>query len=232
MTRIVNFADGFSSNSQPELEDISASSLNSYISDGAYETAFPSFSVGAIYFNTTLDKPRIYTSGGWITIGSASVLEPEVPPETPNGIITAFTVISAPVTDNSILVFKDGVNCTHTTEWSYSSGVLTFTTAPRTGEKISFVILTEGTPTSPILSSSFEVFYHTMSGPEMAAKQFTLSPTPSDPTKVLCEFVGVTTQVYGVDYTVSGATFDFNGLGLDTDAILTTGDVLRIVYLT
>jgi len=74
------------------------------------------------------------------------------------------------------------------------------------------------------------VEYHDITAPEALAKSFALSSTPFDPTKVVVDALGGGAQRYGVDYTVTGSTLSWTGLGLD--GVLDTGDALRILYWT
>jgi hypothetical protein len=79
-------------------------------------------------------------------------------------------------------------------------------------------------------AGTFEVEYRTITGGEETAKQLTLAATPLTPAKVLVDYISGCAQSYSVDFTVSGATLDWNGLGLD--GVLTAGDELRIVYFS
>jgi hypothetical protein len=74
------------------------------------------------------------------------------------------------------------------------------------------------------------VQYITVSAPQAVAKAVTLSAAPTVPSKTLVDMLQGDAQIYGVDYTVSGTTLSWSGLGLD--GVLTTGDILRIVYWT
>lgn len=76
-----------------------------------------------------------------------------------------------------------------------------------------------------------EVELRTITGGEATAKQITLAATPATPAKVLVDFIGVGPQFYGDDYTVSGTTLDWTGLGMDSITVV-AGDKLRIVYWT
>lgn len=73
-----------------------------------------------------------------------------------------------------------------------------------------------------------EVELRTISGGESTAKQLTLASTPATSNKTQLLIKGAPSQFYGDDYTVSGATLSWNGLGLD--GILTTGDKVTIIY--
>lgn len=77
--------------------------------------------------------------------------------------------------------------------------------------------------------NAFEVEYRTLTGGEAAAKSLTLSQTPDDDTKVLVDVIGGTAQEFSVDFTCSGTTLSWTGLGLDSIPLV-AGDKLRIVY--
>lgn len=79
-------------------------------------------------------------------------------------------------------------------------------------------------------STDVAVEYHTLSAPEIAAKQFTLADTPETASEVLIDLIGGSSQIFAVDFTVSGSVVDWTGLALDGQVI--AGDILRVVYLT
>src|SRR5262245_51202487 len=73
------------------------------------------------------------------------------------------------------------------------------------------------------------VFYHTVSAPEAAAKQFNLPTVPPDTGKLVVDIhQGPPALLYNVDYTTIGLVFDWNGLGLD--GLLAAGDTVRVIY--
>jgi hypothetical protein len=73
-----------------------------------------------------------------------------------------------------------------------------------------------------------EVELRTISAPEDAAKQLTLTSTPLDGAKVILAIQGAPSQINGLDFSVTGTTLSWSGLGLD--GILAAGDEIYIQY--
>lgn len=71
---------------------------------------------------------------------------------------------------------------------------------------------------------------HTITAGEASAKEFTLSYTPHTPSEVIVFPYGGTLVEYGTDYTISGDTFSWSGLGLD--GILAENDEIQFMYFT
>jgi hypothetical protein len=63
---------------------------------------------------------------------------------------------------------------------------------------------------------------------EESTKQLTLGSTPSVPSKVVFLHSEGPVQVYALDFTVSGTTLSWNGLGLD--GILNENDNIVLMY--
>ena len=72
--------------------------------------------------------------------------------------------------------------------------------------------------------------YRTLSSGESAAKQLTLANVPANAAMVILDVIDGGPQQYSVDYSVSVDVVSWSGLGLD--GILSTGDVLRLLYFT
>lgn len=81
---------------------------------------------------------------------------------------------------------------------------------------------------STATGSALEIEYRTISAGENTAKQLTLAATPGTPTEVMLAIAGAPTQVYGLDFTVSGSVLSWSGTALD--GILSTGDQVLITY--
>lgn len=73
-----------------------------------------------------------------------------------------------------------------------------------------------------------KVEQRTISVGEAAAKSLTLAQAPSNAAQVSLNVVGGCVQFYGTDFTVSGTTLTWNGLGLD--GLLTSSDSIVLIY--
>lgn len=176
------------------------------------------------------------TAGRWVVIstagagGSGAGVGYQESLGTGDGVTTSFGPLSfVPSSTESIIVLLDGV-VEPIANWSYPTTDVVFSTAPALGQSVYVWYLTGGTPIVVGPTGTQEVEYRTLSGGEAAAKQLTLSATPLSASKVMVDLIGGSAQEYSVDYTVSGSVLDWNGLGLD--GVLSTGDKLRINYLS
>jgi hypothetical protein len=79
-------------------------------------------------------------------------------------------------------------------------------------------------------ASTENLEYHTITGGEATAKQFTMSATPLTANKTMCDIITGGPQNFGTDFTVSGNVFNWSGLALD--GILSSGDIVRLHYLS
>jgi len=68
----------------------------------------------------------------------------------------------------------------------------------------------------------------TISAGEATAKAVTLAATPRTNTRTRLIPIGGSEQDYAVDFTVTGASLSWSGLGLD--GILASGDIITIIY--
>lgn len=147
---------------------------------------------------------------------------------TGDGVTTSFGPLTyTPIDEDSIIVFRDSI-LVDTSEWSLSGADILFGSAPAAAQNIYVWYLTSGTPIVPSVSGVVEIEYRTISVGEAASESLTLSATPVTASKVMLDVIGGTSQEYSVDYTVSGTTLSWSGLGLSGS--LTSGDKLRIWY--
>ncbi|MDX1921457.1 MAG: hypothetical protein SFU25_12080 [Candidatus Caenarcaniphilales bacterium] len=79
-------------------------------------------------------------------------------------------------------------------------------------------------PVSPLVP-----VFHTVTAPELAAKQFLLPVAPPLPGNVVVDMHrGAPCLLNGVDFNIVGLVFDWNGFGLD--GIIKVGDTIRLLY--
>lgn len=75
---------------------------------------------------------------------------------------------------------------------------------------------------------SYNVDKVTLNATDISNKQIVLNGTPTTDTDTRLIVIGGIEQEYSVDFSVSGATLSWNGLGLD--GVLADGDRIIIVY--
>lgn len=232
MTRILDFDDAFTTATAPDVIDpAAADGFVTYASDAAYEAAKGSAgSAGDAYFNTTTERLRIHNGTGWQDGTGTIDMVREVPSGVINGLNDTFTLSFVPISDQHVSIYLDG-NYQEDTEVSFSSNTVTFTTPPATGQSVFAQYVSEGTadPLSQPVGTE-QLIYHEVTVGEAVAKQFFIGSTPGTPAKTLVDVIGGTSQHFGVDFTISGSTFDWDGFGLD--GTLAANDVVRLRFLT
>jgi len=204
--------------------------LRQYISDSAYETANGAPSGGEVYYNTTTGLARYYDGleSEWKPIGAGGTGTQEVPVGAINGLNVDFNITNAPTNDESLMVFVNGL-IVPIADWSYAAPTITLTIAPESGSDVYVFYLSDGSPAAPIISAGINnVVYHEVTAGEEVLKSFTIPSAPITENKTLVDIVGGSTQEYSVDFTLSGTTFNWSGLGLDGE--LTEGDVVRLQF--
>lgn len=82
--------------------------------------------------------------------------------------------------------------------------------------------------TSTASSGSYNVEKLTLNASDISNKQITLSATPTTASDTRLTVIEGIEQDYSIDFTVSGSTLSWNGLGLES--ILEDGDKLVIIY--
>lgn len=184
------------------------------------------------------DEASIYlvydsTESRWMIVGGtggAAVGYQEILSGTVNGINTTFGPLTFnPSTELSMIVFVDGL-ALKDTEWSYTAPNVILSVAPTAGQSVFVYYLRSGTTSpAPVISGIWKTEFRTITVGEAAAKQLSLVQTPAAVTEVMLDLIGGGAQFYGDDYSVSGTTLSWSGLGLD--GILGSGDKIRIGYV-
>lgn len=81
----------------------------------------------------------------------------------------------------------------------------------------------------PFAGTLDTVVYHTITAPELAAKQFNLAVAPATLAKVECDVhQGPPALVITVDFNIAGVVFSWGGLGLD--GLVQVNTVIRLAY--
>ena len=210
-----------------------AITLKAYADDASYQSDNddpPYVGLTGIYYNTTTGLIRYYdgVEAEWSNVGSGGVGNREEI-GTGDGVTTDFALTLFPTSDESVIVFRNGL-AVDPAEYSVSAGVVSFLVAPAAAQLIVAFYLTEGTPVSPPVSGTFNVDYLEVDATALLNKEVTLTGTPAVVTQVIVDVIGGSSQRYGVDYTVSGTTLDWDSLGLDGEVSL--GDYLRVQYFS
>lgn len=149
---------------------------------------------------------------------------------TGNGIITDFNLGFAPITEDSFIVFRNGMLVPRA-EYTFANPTVSFLVPPAAGQKINAWNLSTGNPSVVVTpSGTFTVRYHEITAPEAAAKELTLAATPSVPSNVILDIIGGSSQRYGVDFSVSGNVLTWDSLGLD--GVINVGDILRYWFFS
>jgi len=232
MSRILDFFDGYSSNSEPLAQFIAAGKLTVYANDAAYETAKGSAGEeGDFYWNSTDKVIKVHDGTSWVEIAAAITFKKEVPSGTIDGVNQVFTVTEIPVSSEAIAVYVNG-NYMEEAEFSVLGNTITMaaSSTPTLGQSIEAWYLTEGVAPAVTLPGNDNVIYHTLTGTDVANKEIVLANTPAEPTKVLLDYIGGGTQIYGVDYSVVSNTVEFSGFALET--VIAIGDVVRIKFFS
>lgn len=214
------------------LAEIAAGSkkLASYADDAAYEFSNDAGEGGDVYYNTTTGSIRFYddVDATWKNAGQEIVGIQEALGNG-DGIVTDFNLTNLPLSDESIMVFRNGV-LVPKAEYSFSTPTITFNSAPALGQSVYVFYLSEGTPASPVVTAGTQVvIYHEVTGAEVIAKQITLPSPPATPAHVMVDYVDAgVALVYSESFVVSGSILSWNALLLD--GVIAAGEKLRIFY--
>lgn len=87
-------------------------------------------------------------------------------------------------------------------------------------------------------NGNYITFVYTLSPTDATNKYFMLSPTPKTPSLLTAQIVDGPEQLNGIDFQVSGSSFEWIGLGLDPavdpdgDGGLVSGDEILLTYFS
>jgi len=151
-----------------------------------------------------------------------------------NGVQTSFPILSGlfPVNKDSILVFANAHQFVDTEwDWNEITNDIEFVVAPEVGVEPYIYYLTDGDSISPPSVSGIEQSYvHTVSVLEQINKELQLIATPAQPSKMLVDIIGGTSQIINIDFQITGDLFQWTGLALD--GVLTSGDKVRFHFFS
>lgn len=200
--------------------------------------------------------------------------------ETPTGVVDGvndiFTLSSAVLSANGLLVMVDGIPRTKTTAWSLISPTQFQFQAgyvPKLGQPVEVFYLPGGVANTPprhltalnngldILTQvkdinfgnalvvspdgpgrvkvdvaaggglgTFQQVFYTLTPTDITNKNFTFGPAPLVPAKVVVDVLQLGAKQITVDFTITGTTFAWTGLGLD--GIMLSGMTVRLVYFS
>lgn len=229
LTNNVLFYDGTKWNTVNDIKNNFVAVTNPTTGDDSAD----GYEIGSLWINTALGNVFMaidvtVAAAVWFQVGRALIGKREDFTSSVNGILTQFSLGFVPV-DDTILVLLNGI-VVPDSQYSYAHPVLTMTTAPALGQTLEVQYLTNGLPTFVPVVLDWKVVYHTITGGEVTAKQFTLPVTPVIGSEVMLDVVGGTPQGYGTDFTVSTAVVDWTGLGLDGQVV--TGTIFRAAFYT
>jgi hypothetical protein len=204
--------------------------LKSYESDAAFEAENGVGVPGNVYYHEASGLVRYYDGieDGWKDLGKEIIGVQESIGQG-DGVQTDFSILNLPLSDESIIVFINGV-AVEKSRYSFSSPLISFNSAPSLGQSIYVFYMSHGAPASPVVAAGTQVvLYHSLTGAEIAAKQLSLPSAPPNPLVVMVDYVEAGAPlVYGESFTISGNILSWDSLLLD--GIIEESERLRIFY--
>lgn len=192
----------------------------------ASSISIPNKDSGLFYYSTAISRwVQLGAAGG----GAGGQYVQEVPSGTINGVNTTFTLTQIPSDPKSLILWLDSTPLT-ISDYSLVGLTITITNpalVPAYGQTLYAIY--GGTVLPPVnVGNSPQVEQFTLSSGDIAAKQITLSLTPYSPAFTRVDLLGFGPTQYGVDFTVSGTTLSWSGLGFD--GVLIAGYKLVVTY--
>lgn len=144
-----------------------------------------------------------------------------------DGVNQDFTLPTTPIPTSSVFVVVDGA----IREIAILSGTTATISASLAAELVNPAMNLEfqyvRAELGPVVAIGANTpFYHTISAGEAVSKSFVLPYTPIGPTFIILD-TPTGPATYGTDYTVTGDTVSWVGLGLD--GVLNAGDAVRVI---
>lgn len=141
--------------------------------------------------------------------------------------------VAGAIRTNTSLVLEDPGAGTNTVTLQAPTVAGSYTlTLPVSGGTSGYVLSTDGSGTTSWVSAgslgTYIVEKFTLTGTDITNGYVTLASTPSAPGDSVLSVIGGPVQDYSVDYTITGAQLDWNGLFLD--GVLVAGDKLIVQY--
>jgi hypothetical protein len=160
--------------------------------------------------------------------GGGLAFKQETPPEVPDGIIDTFSLLFTAYSQQSTLVFVDGVEQEVGVAWSLVANDVVFNAGyiPAIAQEIQVFYAVQVGGLGSTVTPKTE--YRTLSAGEITAKQITLAFTPDAPAEVCLDVIGGGPQFYTDDFSVSSNILSWAGTPLD--GLLIAGDKLRVSY--
>lgn len=182
-----------------------------------------------------IDFPDGYTNesapvfGAGIGDGSLQPVQ-----ESPTGVVDGtnanFALAYTPFSEDCCLVFVDGIQRVKDTQWNLSGSSIVFVPGfvPVGGQDVKVYYFRESAALVTPAGTNHKTESRTISSMEATGKAMTLIQTPTTPGEVSVFVYGGSVAFYSTDYTVSGTTLSWTGLGFD--GLLAAGDQLVIEY--
>ena len=191
------------------------------VNAGGGDIVLSKYSYVLLIYNQTLGRFIATTSGGQGGVGVHEFAG------VGDGVTTSFGVTALPLTDESLIVYRNGL-LVPKSEWTYTAPNVVFNTAPALAQRVDVWVLTSGQSALSPVAGVLNVEYPQVSAANIISEGLALSNTPLEPSKVLLDVIGGSSQIYGIDFTIIGSNLNWSGLGLSS--VIAEDDYLRVTY--
>jgi hypothetical protein len=244
-TKFLEFSEGVNV-SAPSQNLITASGLVKFADTAAFVAAKGSIATeGDVFYDTTLKAIRFYNGSAWCTVidnTTAGVLHCD-PVGTVDGSNDTFDLPATPASADCVIPILDGETVLKSdgssdgfilTTHGGSPAIQFIRRIPQTGEKLKAIIFGSGTSGGGGGgggggSETTQWARHIITSGEATAKQFVITPAPSDTLAVVGFIPNAVPQLPPTDFEIiSGNIFSWAGKNLD--GILSVGDTIVLNY--